>query len=90
MSVTCNLYCNEVAADVVSLDPDICDDRLPSSDSFVDNNDHDDHQNDIVSIFNSEVDQMQFGPQLLAKYRKLPELVSTRQEAIKWILKVPT
>ncbi|TXG59940.1 hypothetical protein EZV62_014513 [Acer yangbiense] len=76
VSSNCNLYCTELASDVVSLDP--------SFDSFIDD-DHD--ENYIVSIFNSEVDQMQ-SAQLLAKFRKLPELVSARQEAIKWMLKV--
>ncbi|KAL5753154.1 hypothetical protein ACOSP7_023324 [Xanthoceras sorbifolium] len=86
VSPNCNLYCTELVADVVSLHPDnICDDHLSSSDSFVDE-DHD--ENYIVSIFNSEVDQMQSGPNLLAKYRKRPELVSARLEAIKWMLKV--
>lgn len=82
MSAACNLYCDESSEDVVSFDADICNGYHESFDSLTD-----DDENYISSIFNSEVDQMK-GSESLAKYRKLPGLVTARQEAIKWMFKV--
>ncbi|XP_031272975.1 cyclin-D4-1-like [Pistacia vera] len=85
LSPTCNfLYCTEEAGDLVSLDADICDD-FESCGSFV--HVDDDEENYIVSIFDSELDQLQ-GHELFSKYGKLPGIVTSRQEAIKWMLKV--
>lgn len=83
VSPTCNLFCDESTGDIVSLEADICSDCHESFDhSLIDD------EKFIVNIFNSEADHQKQGSELLAKYRKLPELVTSRQEAIKWILKV--
>lgn len=83
VSPTCNLLCDESTDDIVSMDADICSDYHESFDhSLIDDEEF------IVNIFNLEVDHQKQGSELLAKYRNLPELVTSRQEAIKWILKV--
>ncbi|OMO56472.1 hypothetical protein CCACVL1_26543 [Corchorus capsularis] len=84
-----NLYCNEAAAEIVSWeavdDEDDCEvvTNFASPESF--NIDYDDES--LRNMFDSEVDQMlEF--KVLSGFYDLPDIVTARQEAIKWILKV--
>ncbi|KAJ9177386.1 hypothetical protein P3X46_012610 [Hevea brasiliensis] len=80
-SASINLYCNEAASEFVSSEADINPvESLSSSfpiddESFVDN------------IFDSELDQMP-ETQLVTRFHELPEIVTGRQDAVNWMLKV--
>ncbi|XP_022741781.1 cyclin-D4-1-like [Durio zibethinus] len=82
-----NLYCNEAASDVVSWEPDYDECQivpLASSDSyfFIDYND-----DSLINMFDSEVDQL-LESKLLSRFYDLPDIVTARQEAVQWMLKV--
>lgn len=85
VSPTCNfLYCTEEAGYLDFLDAEICHESVScGSFSHID----DDDENYIVSIFDSELDQMQ-GHELLAKHGKIPGIITARLDAVKWMLKV--
>ncbi|XWS29690.1 hypothetical protein CRYUN_Cryun24cG0051800 [Craigia yunnanensis] len=82
-----NLYCNEAASEVVSLEAD--DDECEivtfassDSDSFIDYDD-----DSIINMFDSEVDQM-LESKVLSRFYDLPDIVNARQEAVQWMFKV--
>lgn len=78
-----NLYCNESAGDALSSDAGVSDIGNLSTDFPIDD------ESSIVSVFDSELDQM-LEPQLVTRFLELPEVVTAYQDAVNWMLKVPT
>ncbi|EEF37116.1 cyclin d, putative [Ricinus communis] len=79
---TINLYCNETAIEVVSLEADIGEVvETHSSNILADDESYTD------SIFDSELDQM-LEPKLVKRLLELPDIVTARRDAVNWILKV--
>ncbi|GLU13426.1 hypothetical protein SLE2022_300640 [Rubroshorea leprosula] len=77
-----DLYCHEAADEFVPSGGCKHLDHLASSYSSFDND------NDfVVTMFDSEVDQTP-EPKLLERLRLLPDVVTSRREAVQWILKV--
>lgn len=81
---TPNLYCNEVAAEVVSPNADlICDhDVEHESLDFLSYDD-----SSIISLFDSEIDQM-WELESLRHVRGDSGLIIARKDAVNWMLKV--
>ncbi|XP_021274556.1 cyclin-D2-2-like isoform X3 [Herrania umbratica] len=81
-----NLYCNEAASEIVSLEADDDDDcgsvTFASSHSFMDYDD-----DSLINMFDSEVGQM-LESKVVSRFYDLPDIVTARQEAVQWILKV--
>ncbi|KAF5463626.1 hypothetical protein F2P56_013785 [Juglans regia] len=83
---TPNLYCNEVAAEVVSSNADlICDHDVEHE--TLDLLSYDDSS--IISLFDSEIDQMR-ELESLRHVRGDSGLISARKDAVNWMLKVHT
>lgn len=78
-----DLYCNEVASEFVSSEADINPVESLSSSFPIDD------ESFIDSIFDSELDQMP-ETQLVTRFLELPEIVTARQDAVNWMLKVVT
>ncbi|WRX07968.1 Cyclin [Theobroma cacao] len=80
-----NLYCNEAASEIVSLEADVDDCgsvTFASSHSFMDYD-----ADSLINMFDSEVDQM-LESKVVSRFYDLPAIVTARQEALQWILKV--
>ncbi|EOX91720.1 Cyclin d1,1, putative isoform 2 [Theobroma cacao] len=80
-----NLYCNEAASEIVSLEADVDDCgsvTFASSHSFMDYD-----ADSLINMFDSEVDQM-LESKVVSRFYDLPDIVTARQGALQWILKV--
>ncbi|XVF17506.1 hypothetical protein REPUB_Repub10bG0128700 [Reevesia pubescens] len=83
-----NLYCNEAANEVVACEAahdnecEIVTSASSGSDSFIDYDD-----DCLLNMFDSEVDQM-LESKVLSRFYDLPDIVTARQQAVQWMLKV--
>ncbi|TKY55601.1 Cyclin-D1-1 protein [Spatholobus suberectus] len=80
---TVDLYCSEVTSDVFQLDSDEA--NLKLSDLW---GDTDSDESCLLSLLESEHDQVQEQTKSLGQLRKKTWLINAREEAISWILKV--
>ncbi|KAM4117749.1 hypothetical protein ACJW30_02G149500 [Castanea mollissima] len=78
---TPNLYCNEVSDDVVSSNAETCDQDFHATLDFLS-----DEESSIISVFDSEIDQM-LELELLHRLRGNPSIISARKDAVNWMLK---
>ncbi|KAJ1380836.1 Cyclin-like [Sesbania bispinosa] len=81
VSPTLDLYCSETTSDVVQLDSD--DAGLNVSWGYSDGD-----ETCLLSLLDSELDQLQEKTKSLGQLRKKTWLMNAREEAINWILKV--
>lgn len=83
--VTLDLFCNEAASDTVSSDSNVtnCESSAASIVSW-DSND----ESFVLTLLNSELDQINERQQSLSLLHEKTWLRSARNEAIKWMLKV--
>ena len=83
-----NLYCNEAASEVVSLEADDDECEIVTFASSDSNSIIDYDDDSLINMFDSEVDQM-LESKVLSRFYDLPDIVNARQEAVQWMLKVP-
>ncbi|KAJ1399642.1 Cyclin-like [Sesbania bispinosa] len=80
VSPTLDLYCSETTSDVVQLDSDDAGLNVPWGYS-------DGDETCLLSLLDSELDQLQEKTKSLGQLRKKTWLMNAREEAINWILK---
>lgn len=83
--LTLDLYCNEAVSEVVSVDSNITDCEFNMGLSVPWDSDD---ESFVLTLLDSELDQIQEKQQSLAQLRRKPWLRTAREEAINWILKV--